>query len=248
MRYYLLLFLLTSTAVATAQITPAYPRKEVEYRAADNTKLPSAEGANRRIERTYRDSVSGAERRYDAAGRLVSFTSYGRFVPLIRHGSEFFFYANGKVRSRTDYKLDKRDGVLEIHYPDGQLERRETYRADVRQTGECFAEDGSSVEFFEHEALMPKYNGGGLITVKEAIIANLTYPLIAQALNLQGQVYVSFVVSAQGDVEDIKIVKGTKELGEAVVAAVKKLGRFTPARRDGKAVPVSFTVPIIFSL
>ena len=34
---------------------------------------------------------------------------------------------------------------------------------------------------------------------------------------------------------------------EAVLAAVRQLPRFTPGKQDGKAVDVSFTVPILFA-
>lgn len=242
----LICFSIWASATA-AQTAPKYPRKEVEYLAADNRKLPSAEGADHRIERTYRDSVSGTERRYNAAGKLVSSTPYARFFPAVRYGAELHFFDDGKIKTKTEYKGNKRNGDVLVHYPSGQVKRRETYRDDVRQTGDCFAEDGSPVAFYEFET-WPAYQGGGLKSIIKAIEKNVRYPRMAYCFGIEGKVYVSFVVSALGEVEQAKVVKGVNGLDEAAVAAIKKLDRFTPGTQDGKPVPVTITTPIIFKL
>lgn len=245
MRVGLLICFSVWTSVATAQTAPEYPRKEVEYFSADYRKLPGAEGADHRIERTYRDSLSGTERRYNAAGKLVRITPYARFYPAVKYGAESYFYEDGKVSRKTDYKGNKRNGELVMYYPSGQMKRRETYLDDVRQTGECFTEDGSPVPFYEIE-VMPTYRGGGLNEVVRDISTHLRYPRMAMTAGIQGKVFVSFVVSAQGEVQDAKVVKGINGLDEAALAAVKKLGRFTPGLQEGKPVPVTFTVPVTF--
>lgn len=247
MRVGLLICFSVWTSVAIAQTAPEYPRKEVEYLAADDRKLPSAKGADHRIERTYHDSVSGTERRYNAAGKLVRSTPYARFFPAAKHGAELYLFDDGKISTKTDYKGNKRDGLMEMYYPGGQIKRRETYLADVRQTGECFNPDGSSTIFYEFET-MPTYRGGGLKEIVEAISANTRYPRTAASNGVQGKLYLSFVVSAKGKVENVRILKGISGLNQAAIAAVRKLTGFTPGTQDGKPVPVSFTTPVTFTL
>lgn len=64
------------------------------------------------------------------------------------------------------------------------------------------------------------------------------YPPEAKAAGLEGTVVVRYVVSEQGDVTDVRAVKGPPELYAVCVAAVKAL-RFNPALdADGKPVMV----------
>jgi protein TonB len=64
------------------------------------------------------------------------------------------------------------------------------------------------------------------------------YPADAKAAGLEGVVVVRYVVDEQGDVTDVKAVKGPPELHSACVAAIKAM-RFKPALdADGKPVMV----------
>lgn len=63
----------------------------------------------------------------------------------------------------------------------------------------------------------------------------------------EGRVFASFTVKPDGSVGDIKIVKSlAPAYDEAVLTAIQKLPRFVPGMQSGKAVAVSFTVPITF--
>ena len=64
-----------------------------------------------------------------------------------------------------------------------------------------------------------------------------------------GRVFVQFVVDKNGAVSQARIVKGLRaDVDSAVVAATRQLPRFTPGKQGGRAVPVSFTVAVIFPL
>ena len=97
---------------------------------------------------------------------------------------------------------------------------------------------------------MPKLPGGGGNGAIVAAIQKATkYPPLAVRNQVQGRVFVSFIVNAQGDVEDVKVVKSLGSgLDEEVARAVYQLPRFVPGKQAGKAVAVSFTVPITFRL
>ncbi|MDO7885611.1 M56 family metallopeptidase [Hymenobacter cheonanensis] len=92
---------------------------------------------------------------------------------------------------------------------------------------------------------MPQLPGNpGVTPIVQQIQANLVYPTGAQQ---EGRVFVSFTVQADGHVSDTKVVKGlAPAYDEAVVAAIEKLPRFVPGKQSGKAVAVSFTVPVLF--
>jgi TonB family protein len=95
---------------------------------------------------------------------------------------------------------------------------------------------------------MPMFpNGfGGL----EAYLAqNIKYPAAAQRANVQGIVYVRFVVNKDGSIRNPKILK---EIGfgfdEEALRIVLNMPAWIPGKQNGKAVPVELTLPVKFVL
>jgi len=75
------------------------------------------------------------------------------------------------------------------------------------------------------------------------------YPLLARNQGIEGRVVVNVLISVQGTVKTIGVGQssGSRLLDKAAVQAVKKW-RFHPVLHNGKAIPSSETVPIIFKL
>lgn len=77
------------------------------------------------------------------------------------------------------------------------------------------------------------------------ISQNYVYPEKARENNIQGTVYVQFVIDTLGNVTKVKVVKGVHELlDKAAVEAVSKLPPLIPGRQLGVKVPVIYTVPV----
>jgi len=73
-------------------------------------------------------------------------------------------------------------------------------------------------------------------------------PTIPDALKgTSGIVHVGFVIDAQGQVVDVKIIKSTDPKLDAVAEATVKVWEFKPAMNVGKAIPVRAIVPIRFN-
>ncbi|WP_083321179.1 M56 family metallopeptidase [Hymenobacter glacialis] len=108
----------------------------------------------------------------------------------------------------------------------------------------------SSPPVYTYVENMPQLpGGGGNKAIVEAIQRNVIYPKSALANHTEGRVFVSFYVDSEGQVKGAKIVKGLDPaIDAAVIAAVQKLPRFTPGTQGGKAVAVTFTVPIMFKI
>ena len=87
--------------------------------------------------------------------------------------------------------------------------------------------------------------GGGSAAIGAAI--RQAIPAATAAACPGGRVFVAFTVQPDGTVTDAKIVKGLNNAcDEATLAAVGKLPRFVPGKQNGRAVAVSFTVPVQF--
>jgi protein TonB len=76
---------------------------------------------------------------------------------------------------------------------------------------------------------------------------NPTYPPMAQAANLAGNVVLEAQVNKAGRVESVRVVKGHGMLDQAAVAAVKQW-QYEPLTLNGQAVEFILTVTVTFSI
>ena len=78
---------------------------------------------------------------------------------------------------------------------------------------------------------------------------NLKYPPVAQENNIQGKVYIQFVVNKDGSIVDPKILRSADaSLDKEAMRVVQAMPKWTPGRQRGKAVRVRFTLPVTFRL
>jgi TonB family protein len=97
---------------------------------------------------------------------------------------------------------------------------------------------------------MPEFNGGDPSReFIKYISENLVYPEEERQKGIQGRVMVQFVIKPDGSVSDVKVVTPDKEnFNNAAVKVIESSPLWTPGKQRGKAVSVSFTVPVNFRL
>jgi protein TonB len=118
---------------------------------------------------------------------------------------------------------------------------------EVVETEEVIQEVEEVVNFYVIEE-KPEFPGGEEALLKY-IADNTKYPEIAKENNIQGKVFVEFVIQKDGSVGDVKILRGVDPYLDAeAVRVVKSLPKWSPGKQRGKAVKVSFQVPINFKL
>jgi protein TonB len=90
---------------------------------------------------------------------------------------------------------------------------------------------------------------GGPKRWSEYIKANLKYPEVAKANDVQGRVFVTFVVERDGSVTNPKILRGIGNgCDEEVVRLLKNCPKWNPGMQNGKALRVQYIVPVEFKL
>ena len=90
---------------------------------------------------------------------------------------------------------------------------------------------------------------GGIKKLREYLAQNLRYPESAQKAKVEGRVFVRFIVTKEGDITDVQILKGIGYGADAeAVRVVKNMPRWKPAKQGGQAVNVQFNLPINFQL
>lgn len=103
-------------------------------------------------------------------------------------------------------------------------------------------------EIFTIVEQMPSFPGGEAEMMK-FIGNNLKYPVVAQESGIQGRVTVRFVVTKEGNVDQVEVIRGIDpSCDREAVRVVKSMPKWTPGRQNGKSVPVYFTLPISFRL
>lgn len=108
-----------------------------------------------------------------------------------------------------------------------------------------FTEEGEEIFFIVEE--MPDFQNGGPDAFRDYISKSLRYPENARENNIEGRVFVQFVVKADGSVDEAKIVRGVDpDLDEEALRVVRSSQKWTPGRQRGQAVNVAFTFPINF--
>ena len=108
--------------------------------------------------------------------------------------------------------------------------------------------ESNSATAYVHE--MPTYPGGEE-ALYNLLYQNVTYPELEKSMNIEGTVFIRFVVERDGTPTHFEIqhgVKGGAGLDSAALFACKQLGKFNPGKQDGIPQRVYLTIPIKFTL
>jgi protein TonB len=90
---------------------------------------------------------------------------------------------------------------------------------------------------------------GGEDSLHKFISRELQYPEEAIKKQIQGLVFVKFVVEKDGSITNIQVVRGIYPLlDEEAVRVIKNMPPWIPAEKNGKKVRSQFTLPIVFKL
>ena len=95
---------------------------------------------------------------------------------------------------------------------------------------------------------MPEFPGG-MAALLVYLSRSVDYPVVARENGIQGKVYVSFVVNADGQISDAKVIRGVDlSLDKEALRVVNGMPRWRAGKQSGRAVRVAFNVPISFVL
>ena len=99
---------------------------------------------------------------------------------------------------------------------------------------------------------MPVFKEGDTAGLLQFISKNIIYPSEAVENDIQGKVYLGFVVRTDGTLSDVKVMRGIPGGSmldkEAIRVVMLTSGKWNPGKQSGKAVNVRMNVPIMFHL
>jgi TonB family protein len=117
----------------------------------------------------------------------------------------------------------------------------------VSSVEENIPENSESV-FYVVET-MPVFKNGGIEGFQSFIAENLVYPEEALNNEVEGKVFIEFIVSDNGSIKDAKVVRSVHPLlDEEALRVVNASPSWEPGIQRGEKVNVQFTFPINFRL
>lgn len=142
-----------------------------------------------------------------------------------------------------DVKID--DNIL-------NLEDDANLGVEVKDYVEAAVEEEEVVEEAVPFAIVeekPSFMGGDASTFSKWVGEHLIYPEVAKENGVQGRVTLQFKVNKDGSVSDVTVLRGVDPLlDKEAVRVVKSSPKWKPGRQRDRAVPVTYTFPVIFQL
>lgn len=144
-----------------------------------------------------------------------------------------------------DIKVD--DNILNLEDDANMGVDIQDYKGQVEDVVEEEVEE-AAVPFAIVEE-KPSFMGGDASKFSKWVGENLIYPETAKENGVQGRVTLQFKVNKDGSVSDVMVLRGVDPLlDKEAVRVVKSSPKWKPGRQRDRAVPVTYTFPVIFQL
>ena len=213
---------------------------------------------------------------FDRNSKLNSISNFsngklhGAYTNYLKNGKiETGTYKNGKKNllwSYTNYpnQLVKtilysnglKEGKTTLYYSNGNLKETNLYKSDLLLQTKYFDTEGNQLkeEDIQDDVVytivedQPEFPGG-MAKMMKYLARKTQYPQLALEMNIQGKVYVSFIVEKDGAISNVYIIRGShKSLDKEAIRVVKNMPKWKPGFQKGKKVKVKYTIPINFRL
>ena len=90
---------------------------------------------------------------------------------------------------------------------------------------------------------------GGMAAFYEYVAKHMEYPAQARRMNIEGRVFVQFVVDKDGTLTDVKVLKGIGGgCDKEAVNIIENAPKWNPGKQRGRPVKVRMVIPIVFQL
>ncbi len=102
---------------------------------------------------------------------------------------------------------------------------------------------------FQIVEIKPTFQGGNENAFTKWVFEHLQYPAYARENKVQGRVILQFVVDENGNVGNVKVIRGVApSLDQEALRVVAMSPKWTPGSQKGKNVKVRYIFPVIFQL
>ncbi|MCD8318678.1 MAG: energy transducer TonB, partial [Paraprevotella sp.] len=145
------------------------------------------------------------------------------------------------------------DSIVEVWT---RAEMPESYQAvctmlnEIRSSGSGNADDGN--KNYDEVVMLPDVIAqfpGGMNKATEFLSENIHYPKECVKDKVEGNVFVTFVITKDGEVVNPKVVKSPdSRLSAEAIRVVLSMPHWKPAQQKGQDVAMQMTLPVLFKL
>ena len=144
----------------------------------------------------------------------------------------------------------------QIDIVDDEIEIEDDMFMNLEDDASLGVEIMDYVEVVEEEAIpfqlveeKPSFQGGDANQFSKWVNQRLEYPEIAKENGVQGRVTLQFTVEKDGSVTKVRVLRGVDpSLDKEAVRVVSMSPKWKPGKQRDRAVPVTYTFPVIFQL
>lgn len=180
------------------------------------------------------DSVYQVTVVYKTNGQLMMKGSYLDKELTVENGWFEYYFANGFKESEGRFKKGVKVGNW----------KRWNY--DQRPKPDRFYPDELTTR--KNRVTKSAQPPGGVAGLQKYFTDSLFYPEEALERNIEGTVYVTFIVDASGDIIQPEVSRGVHYLlDDEALRFISNMPAWTPATRNGTSVDSSFILPIVFN-
>ena len=148
----------------------------------------------------------------------------------------------------TKIEIVENDAEVEDIELNAEVDQNEIIEEYVYEAPEIEEEEIQEEEVFLSVEENPEFPGGPA-KLLEYVQKNLKYPMMARESDIQGRVFVGFVVEKDGSISNVRVLRGIGGgRDEEAVRVVQSLPKFKPGKQRGNPVRVQYTLPIVFKL
>lgn len=179
-------------------------------------------------------------------------------VPVTKEPPKGTTRPQQKVQQNVDIiriVLDETEIVEEIDFNefDADAVFAETAGIGVLGVGGDGGPGGGGVftgdEVFDVVEDMPKFQGKDPSAFITWVLSKVEYPQAARERNIQGRVYVSYIVEKDGTLSNVEAAAGADPiLAAEAIRIVKSSPRWTPGRQRNKPARVKMAIPVLFKI
>lgn len=172
----------------------------------------------------------------------IADSSGHRFLDSLGNGFVSLTKENGDKESGT-YLNGYKNGVWKEFVAKENMEYQEVYEKGKFVKGEYKTESGE-INTYTVKDQLPEFKGG-MEGFGSFFSRTFNRPQESRENNEKGRVVLNFMVEADGSLSNIKVVKSVSPLLDAeAIRVLSKSPKWKPAIQRGKAVRLSYTMPI----
>lgn len=174
--------------------------------------------------------------------------STGNVLVKEGNGTYVLYHPNGNVAEKGNYVNGEKAGNWLGNYLNGQHWYEENYKNGVLSKGVSY--DSLGRNYVYTQLKQNAEFAGGDQAFYSFLNKNMRYPVEAQRPKIQGRVFMSFAIEANGNISNIKVLKSPNHLlsAEAIRVIGEMNGKWTPGKLRGQFEKTTYNIPLTFSL